>query len=1241
MAPKRITAFGASFPEEAAGETISLRQDATADELSTTNLGKRKHSDNALKCNASKRLKSDAAAIHQRHAGPPVQTYHPHPDEIKEAAETVVQGEDPEDFRDGQGKPVRQLSAFVVFDPSPSRGFELIPLDLLHDSAATDRQFEAAGCVSPVYLNEEDEGQEDGVEDDEHLEPQHFRTSAIFRYMIDYEAMDDPLYVETQYAWYTVKSPAPSYKDIYRKFYTPHRIAQIVISVAQEGSVMTYSEFEDLYVGRWDHLLGDLIEWTDIVRSVPLIQSILDDIDNQALRETVLSRPFAERILNSVDNSHTPYPVRRIPKLADSSRARPNRDPLESNTMTGNLDIAVLQPKNQRPTHVTPLIDTLALGLFREHLQVIGAPPKRLSSHEIRRRQMKVHEHIGELLVRRLEGQPEIEFLGEEQLEGKYWKRVKIRGEDFKLGDCLIVDAGEYRNRPAPDIPQDLGLVPAHAVLADYFWFGKIIYIDQKEKKVHVQYYDPSSKSYLQEISNSQELFLCPQLCGTLTLSSVLGKAVVHDDYCPENGDTLDPLHYFCRFHYDETDGSFTDLNVNAGDILGPPDNCPACLLEAQRQSDSEPVVIKDGLCYLGKAYHHHDYVLISEPAAKVPASVGMIVRIRPGKSTRDGSTLMVTVRLLGRMSDLLSKESLRPTAPAGICADERELFMTEQHMDVDASFLVQRCTVIHQSRRDLQAWLARSPYHFFVQYASQTLRPKRWEELRQVKSKKIPVCKECYLADEAEAQRLETFAKEPRLSLRTFDPFAGVGAFGLAMENSGCVKVTHAVEISPSAAQTLRKNSPSTTVYNQCSNIVLRYAIKAHAKQWEGPPPDDVEGKSPLPLPPTPDQIDCIVAGFPCQPHSSLNMFQKANDRKSHLMLNLLSWVDHLRPKYCVFENVRGFLSYNLNASQAGRHRVRGGIKTGGLKFLVFALLTMGYQVRFSLLQAGQYGTPQRRVRFFLLASLKSYPLPSFPEPTHAVLHPDALHIKISDEVIKPTFITEKGTAPFKAVTIRDAIGDLLPFDWKDPGQEALDPRKGNVTVVVKYTEPYCGPSSGHYVSPPMNSYQAACRKKPATDLQHYTRVFKDSMISRIANIPLQARADYRSLKPSFAQFQFANPASATARNGFKPGMYGRLDVKDWFHTTVTNVDPTAKQSYVLHPECRRIFTIRELARSQGFPDWFVFISHRDRLKTMHRQIGNAVPWQVGEALGRELKMAMYQKWKQDRDAAIDVDAD
>jgi DNA (cytosine-5)-methyltransferase 1 len=60
--------------------------------------------------------------------------------------------------------------------------------------------------------------------------------------------------------------------------------------------------------------------------------------------------------------------------------------------------------------------------------------------------------------------------------------------------------------------------------------------------------------------------------------------------------------------------------------------------------------------------------------------------------------------------------------------------------------------------------------------------------------------------------------------------------------------------------------------------------------------------------------------------------------------MLNLLSWVDFLEPEFCIFENVRGFLSYSLNSVQESRYKVKGGIPIGGLKFTVRALVTMGY---------------------------------------------------------------------------------------------------------------------------------------------------------------------------------------------------------------------------------------------------------------------------------------------------------
>lgn len=71
--------------------------------------------------------------------------------------------------------------------------------------------------------------------------------------------------------------------------------------------------------------------------------------------------------------------------------------------------------------------------------------------------------------------------------------------------------------------------------------------------------------------------------------------------------------------------------------------------------------------------------------------------------------------------------------------------------------------------------------------------------------------------------------------------------------------------------------------------------------------------------------------------------MFQKANDVKSHLMLNLLSWIEFLKPRFCFFENVRGFLQYGINGVQASRYKVQGGIAAGGLKFIVHGMVTMG----------------------------------------------------------------------------------------------------------------------------------------------------------------------------------------------------------------------------------------------------------------------------------------------------------
>ena len=107
--------------------------------------------------------------------------YAPGPNDIYEKADTVILGEEPDDA--GQRDlPVRVLTDFCIFDRKDDFQF-----CSLNDENLRMHVLEAAGFVSPVYANEEDEGQEDDVEED----LQRLRTSTIQQYSLDYESRDE------------------------------------------------------------------------------------------------------------------------------------------------------------------------------------------------------------------------------------------------------------------------------------------------------------------------------------------------------------------------------------------------------------------------------------------------------------------------------------------------------------------------------------------------------------------------------------------------------------------------------------------------------------------------------------------------------------------------------------------------------------------------------------------------------------------------------------------------------------------------------------------------------------------------------------------------------------------------------------------------------------------------------------------------------------------------------------------
>ncbi len=61
-----------------------------------------------------------------------------------------------------------------------------------------------------------------------------------------------------------------------------------------------------------------------------------------------------------------------------------------------------------------------------------------------------------------------------------------------------------------------------------------------------------------------------------------------------------------------------------------------------------------------------------------------------------------------------------------------------------------------------------------------------------------------------------------------------------------------------------------------------------------------------------------------------------------------------------------------------------------------------------------------------------------------------------------------------------------------------------------------------------------------------------------------------------------------------------------------------------MLHPEQTRVVSVRECARSQGFPDTYRFFGN---ILDRHRQIGNAVPPPMGRCIGLEIRKSVSLK--------------
>lgn len=230
-------------------------------------------------------------------------------------------------------------------------------------------------------------------------------------------------------------------------------------------------------------------------------------------------------------------------------------------------------------------------------------------------------------------------------------------------------------------------------------------------------------------------------------------------------------------------------------------------------------------------------------------------------------------------------------------------------------------------------------------------------------------------------------------------------------------------------------------------------------------------------------------------------------------------------------------------------------------LRSMALELESAGYMVHSKVLEAWRHGVPQLRNRLFLVA------------------------LRDGNDFDWP------GQSGHK-VTLSNAISDLPPVKggWRPTGG-------------AEGWSDYAGPRT---------SYQTEMRKGVSAKdshkiYDHITRPVRDDDMEAFEL--LDAESSYSDLPSHLKRY----------RDDIFNDKYKRLDGHDVSRTITAHI---AKDGYwYIHPEQNRTLTLREAARVQSFPDWFRFAGAPSNA---FRQIGNAVPPKLGEAVTRAAVTAL-----------------
>jgi DNA (cytosine-5)-methyltransferase 1 len=218
---------------------------------------------------------------------------------------------------------------------------------------------------------------------------------------------------------------------------------------------------------------------------------------------------------------------------------------------------------------------------------------------------------------------------------------------------------------------------------------------------------------------------------------------------------------------------------------------------------------------------------------------------------------------------------------------------------------------------------------------------------------------------------------------------FSGAGGLDLGLESVGLAPQL-AVEVDPTCCATLTANRKQLRVLEEDVSTLSMARLRETGGAGE---------------------VDLMIGGPPCQSFSTGGGRAALNDPRGNLIFVYLKLIEQIRPRAFVLENVANLItaaikhrpidqrpgkrwnlsSYSVNNKQSamteeellaplGPEELSG----SAIAYLLDVLREkLEYSISLAVLNAADFGAPQRRLRLIIVGS-RDAKAPTFPEPTH-----------------------------------------------------------------------------------------------------------------------------------------------------------------------------------------------------------------------------------------------------------------